>query len=94
MDKKDLKNKIIDILLQPFPHKEGLRLTEKTAFWFANQIISEFKEKETDKKEMVKEIEKWMVGRLPAFPPKSKAKEILKMKLFSAEDIKAFLNKL
>lgn len=92
MDKKDLRNKITDILLQPFPHKEGLRLTEKTAFWFAGQIISELKE--TDKEKIIEEIEKWMVGRLPAFLPKNKAKEIFKIKLFSAEDIKAFLNKL
>ena len=58
----------------------------------ANQILPLLEE--IDKKEIIKEIEKWMVDRLPAFPPKGKAKEIFKMKLFSAEDIKAFLNKL
>lgn len=88
MNKKDLKNKIINILKKQCKKDNCYIKVDEPA----NKILLLLEE--TDKKKMVEEIEKWMVGKLPAFPPKNKAKEILKMKLFSAEDIKAFLNKL
>ncbi len=44
-------------------------------------------------KEVGEGIEKWAVGRLPAFVAKDKA-NIVNVRLFSAEDIKAKINNL
>ena len=104
MNKKDLEKKIIDILKEEFGatvteiiflgiipkekgHHQGFskhQVIKNSSERMANQILFLFK----------KEIEEWIVDRLLAFPPKNKVKEIFKMKLFSAKDIRAFLNKL
>lgn len=96
-DEKDFRDKIIVPTFKQSLDGKKIELLEVSMvsgknFWTLLELKTKLKE--TNKKEIIKEIEKWMVGRLPAFPPKGKAKEIFKMKLFSAEDIKAFLNKL
>jgi len=94
MDKKNLKNKIIDILKKQCKEDNCYIKIDNPTTKIMKLLQKEMEKRGADKKEMVKEIEEWIVGKLPAFPPKNKVKELLKMKLFSAEDIKAFLNKL
>jgi len=43
---------------------------------------------------LIKEIEAWIVGYLPAFPPKGKAKKVMDLKLFSANDLEELINHL
>lgn len=80
MKPKNLKEKIIDILKKQCKEDDCCIKIDKPA----NEILSLFKE----------EIDRWTLDRLPAFPPKDKIKEIFEIKLFSAKDIKEFLNKL
>lgn len=46
------------------------------------------------RQEVLSEVEREMVGRLPAFPPIKKAKIVPKLRLFSAQDILEIINKL
>ena len=54
-------------------------------------------EKDVDKKwrqELLSELEKEIIGRLPAFPPQEKAGKMADIKLFSANDILDIIKKI